>query len=283
MACWVACFAVAHAQEWIAHEKGPTGAAPALAGQSASELACHLRPQVLNYIGEVGHLDVAQLAYSVERQAQQLNAQLEAEGVIADPVAFAADAERTAAALFVGGGTTDSVCAYLMIAQQSRYHQQRLLQARSDGARERARSELRSIFRWATSAREHALAKPLNPYVPQADAAHVSAPERLAETSAVSVASELTFAAAYTLEEQARTASGEIFAPGEFTAAHASLPMNSMLRITNLENGREVNVRVNDRRSPGRDVRLSLSPAAAAALGIDGPAHVQIRIELLAR
>ena len=44
------------------------------------------------------------------------------------------------------------------------------------------------------------------------------------------------------------TANGEIFDPQQITAAHKTLPMPSVVRVTNLDNGRSLVVRVNDRR-----------------------------------
>jgi len=44
-----------------------------------------------------------------------------------------------------------------------------------------------------------------------------------------------------------RTANGEIFRKGTLTAAHRTLPFGTIVRVTNLENGRSVNVRINDR------------------------------------
>lgn len=57
------------------------------------------------------------------------------------------------------------------------------------------------------------------------------------------------------------TAFGEIFDMHAFTAAHRTLPQNTLLRVTNLENGRSVIVRINDRGPyvPGRDLDLSLA------------------------
>jgi rare lipoprotein A len=63
-----------------------------------------------------------------------------------------------------------------------------------------------------------------------------------------------------------RTASGERFDPGAFTAAHRTLAFGTCLRVENVDNGRAVNVRVNDRGPflPGRI--LDVSEAAARAL-----------------
>ena len=44
-----------------------------------------------------------------------------------------------------------------------------------------------------------------------------------------------------------RTANGELFKPGTMTAAHRTLPFGTKVRVTNLRNGRETIVRINDR------------------------------------
>ena len=75
------------------------------------------------------------------------------------------------------------------------------------------------------------------------------------------------------------TSSGEPYDICAFTAAHRTLPLPSFARVTNLDNGRSVIVRVNDR-GPFHDGRLiDLSYAAAARLGVDrtGTAHVEVR------
>ncbi len=74
------------------------------------------------------------------------------------------------------------------------------------------------------------------------------------------------------------TADGERFDQHAFTAAHRRLPFDTVLRVTNLENGRTVTVRVNDR-GPYVDGRIiDLSAAAGAALGMrqDGVAPVRL-------
>lgn len=75
------------------------------------------------------------------------------------------------------------------------------------------------------------------------------------------------------------TSSGEPYDICSFTAAHRTLPLPSYARVTNLDNGRSVIVRVNDR-GPFHDGRLiDLSYAAAVRLGVDrtGTAHVEVR------
>jgi len=64
------------------------------------------------------------------------------------------------------------------------------------------------------------------------------------------------------------TASGEIFNPAMFTAAHPTLPFGTVLTVTNMQNQRQVTVRVNDR-GPFVAARIiDLSRAAAEALGM---------------
>jgi len=77
-----------------------------------------------------------------------------------------------------------------------------------------------------------------------------------------------------------RTASGEIFDRTLMTAAHRTLPFGTSLQVTNLENGRKVNVKVNDR-GPFVDGRIiDLSERAADNLGmkIAGLAQVSLKI-----
>lgn len=79
------------------------------------------------------------------------------------------------------------------------------------------------------------------------------------------------------------TASGERFVQGECTAAHRTLPFGSVLRVVNLENQREVLVRVNDR-GPFTKARLvDLSRSAAEELGMVSSGTATVRIEVLRR
>ena len=78
-----------------------------------------------------------------------------------------------------------------------------------------------------------------------------------------------------------RTANGEKFDMNSVSAAHPTLPMPSMVKITNLDNGRELKVRVNDR-GPFKSKRvIDLSRRAAQLLGYDmaGVAHVRVEID----
>jgi len=65
-----------------------------------------------------------------------------------------------------------------------------------------------------------------------------------------------------------RTASGERFDMNDLTAAHRTLPFGTRVRVRNIQNGREVVVRINDRGPQIRDRIIDLSKAAAAALDL---------------
>jgi rare lipoprotein A len=75
------------------------------------------------------------------------------------------------------------------------------------------------------------------------------------------------------------TSSGELYDICQLTAAHKTLPLPSIVRVTNLDNGRSVVVRVNDRGPFHAGRILDLSYAAAVRLGVDqtGTARVEVR------
>ncbi|WP_269752083.1 septal ring lytic transglycosylase RlpA family protein [Thiocapsa bogorovii] len=74
------------------------------------------------------------------------------------------------------------------------------------------------------------------------------------------------------------TANGETFDQRAMTAAHPSLPMGTKAKVTNLENGKKVEVRINDRGPYADDRVIDLSRRAAKKLGMkeDGTAEVKI-------
>src|SRR5881394_4376851 len=78
-----------------------------------------------------------------------------------------------------------------------------------------------------------------------------------------------------------RTANGEIYDQYELTAAHPSLPLGTRVMVTNLENGRAVQVRVNDRGPFVGGRAIDLSYAAARTIGMVGPGTVRVRVEVL--
>jgi rare lipoprotein A len=63
-----------------------------------------------------------------------------------------------------------------------------------------------------------------------------------------------------------QTAKGEVSRPSEFTAAHRTLPFGTKVLVTNVRNGRNVVVRINDRGPFKRDRIIDLSRAAAREL-----------------
>ena len=63
-----------------------------------------------------------------------------------------------------------------------------------------------------------------------------------------------------------KTANGEMFVPSKLTAAHRTLPFGTLVRITNLRNGRTVIVRINDRGPFTKGRVIDVTPAAAAEL-----------------
>lgn len=77
------------------------------------------------------------------------------------------------------------------------------------------------------------------------------------------------------------TANGEVFDPSQLTAAHKSLPFNSLVRVVNEANGMAVVVRINDRGpfKPGRII--DLSRASAEAIGMIGTGVARVHLELL--
>lgn len=73
-----------------------------------------------------------------------------------------------------------------------------------------------------------------------------------------------------------RTASGQRFNQNAMTAAHRSLPIGSKARVTNLRNGRSVEVTINDRGPHTGGRVIDLSRAAARHIAMGGTATVQI-------
>lgn len=75
------------------------------------------------------------------------------------------------------------------------------------------------------------------------------------------------------------TASGEIFDMNAYTAAHKTLPFGTMLEITNLENGKKVIVKINDRGPFVGNREIDLSRGAAEALGMIGQGIARVSIK----
>jgi len=95
---------------------------------------------------------------------------------------------------------------------------------------------------------------------------------------------ETGLASWYGLREQGRpTASGAAFDMHRMTAAHPSLPLGTRVRVTNLENGRTVVVRITDRGPYVAGRVIDLSYAAARALGMLDRGVARVRLEVLSR
>ncbi len=78
-----------------------------------------------------------------------------------------------------------------------------------------------------------------------------------------------------------RTANGEVYNMHAMTAAHRTMAFNTMVRVHNLENGRDVTVRINDRGPFVEGRIIDLSYAAAQAMGM--PSTALVRLEILGK
>lgn len=79
-----------------------------------------------------------------------------------------------------------------------------------------------------------------------------------------------------------RTSNGEVYDMYQLTAAHRTLPFNAVVRVTNLGNGKQVNVRINDRGPFVANRVIDLSYSAALAIGIVGPGTAEVRLDVMA-
>jgi rare lipoprotein A len=79
-----------------------------------------------------------------------------------------------------------------------------------------------------------------------------------------------------------RTANGEIYDMHSLTAAHQTLPMPSIVRVTNLDNGRQMVLRVNDRGPFAQGRILDVSRRSAQLLGFEQRGTARVRVEILA-
>lgn len=78
------------------------------------------------------------------------------------------------------------------------------------------------------------------------------------------------------------TANGEIYNKNELTAAHPTLPMPSLARVTNLENGRSIVVRVNDRGPFSKSRLIDVTQRVAQLLGFEKQGTAKVRVQVLA-
>jgi rare lipoprotein A len=78
-----------------------------------------------------------------------------------------------------------------------------------------------------------------------------------------------------------RTSNGETYNMYEFTAAHRTLPFDSVVRVTNLRNGKQTEVRINDRGPFVENRIIDLSFAAARAIDMVGTGTASVRLEFI--
>jgi|GEM_PF-856449 len=80
-----------------------------------------------------------------------------------------------------------------------------------------------------------------------------------------------------------RTANGERYDMRKLTAAHPNLPFGTLVQVTNVENGRQVVVRINDRGPFGRRRVIDLSYAAARELRMVGPGTARVELAVIGK
>jgi len=78
-----------------------------------------------------------------------------------------------------------------------------------------------------------------------------------------------------------RTANGEIYDMNELTAAHPSYPFNTLVNVTNLSNGKSVEVRINDRMPQFKGRTIDLSLAAAKKIEMINSGIQEVKLELI--
>jgi rare lipoprotein A len=78
-----------------------------------------------------------------------------------------------------------------------------------------------------------------------------------------------------------RTSSGEVYDQDGLTAAHFDWAFGTLVRVTFLDNGRSVVVRINDRFPNHKGRVIDLSKGAARAIGLIGPGTGQVRLEVV--
>ncbi len=79
-----------------------------------------------------------------------------------------------------------------------------------------------------------------------------------------------------------RTANGEVYDMNALTAAHRTLPMPSFVRVTNLENGRSLILKVNDRGPFARNRIIDISRRGAQLLGFHSAGTARVRVQIMA-
>lgn len=78
-----------------------------------------------------------------------------------------------------------------------------------------------------------------------------------------------------------RASNGEVYDMYQFTAAHRTLPFNTVVRVTNLTNGKQVDLRIIDRGPFVDDRVIDLSLAGARAIDLVGPGTARVKVEIM--
>lgn len=78
-----------------------------------------------------------------------------------------------------------------------------------------------------------------------------------------------------------RTANGETYDQWALTAAHPTLPMPSMVQVTNLDNGRSIQLRINDRGPFANNRIIDISRRGAQLLGFESNGTAKVRVQIL--
>ena len=124
--------------------------------------------------------------------------------------------------------------------------------------------------------------------LPREDADPRNIPQRLADALSADILETVTGSASFYADtfEGRRTASGIPFRQNQLVAAHRAYPFGTILRVTNLNNDRSVNVRVVDRGPFGNSSKakrriIDLSRRAANELGFVRSGHTEVRVEVL--
>lgn len=106
--------------------------------------------------------------------------------------------------------------------------------------------------------------------------------QRLVKYTQLAVKHRVNGLASYysTFFDGRKTANGEIYRNGKFSAAHLTLPLGTWVEVTSRATGRKLRLRVNDRGPYAKKFCLDLSQAAARFLGVDTARdrHVDVRI-----
>jgi rare lipoprotein A len=94
-------------------------------------------------------------------------------------------------------------------------------------------------------------------------------------------AAEIGIASHYSTKTGTKTASGEKLNDNSFTAAHKTLPLGTLVKVTNLKNNKSVTVRINDRGPYPKGRIIDVSRVAANALGFYKQGLAKVKVEVV--